>query len=189
MRNLIIVLIISSLYGCIDTVNHQICALYGDRREITDTIYLNDNGIHVDLVLNDIEGYTSYGWGSQHFFINGPTWSDISYKDIIHVLKNKDDVVIRETSYKSKRKYWVPVPLTKKQLDSLKNNISNSYYYYDNKKVKVKDSNNNITYYKAVGEYKYNYTCNSWTNDMLKNSDMYARKHTILSNKIINLYK
>ncbi len=189
MRNLIIVLIISSLYGCIDTVNHQICAIYGDRREITDTIYLNDNGIHVDLVLNDIEGYTSYGWGSQHFFINGPTWSDISYKDIIHVLKNKDDVVIRETSYKSKKKYWVPVPLTKKQLDSLKNNISNSYYYYDNKKVKVKDSNNNITYYRAVGEYSYNYTCNSWTNDMLKNSGMYARKHTILSNKIINLYK
>jgi len=189
MRNLIIILITSSLYGCIDTVNHQICAIYGDQREITDTIYLNDNGISVDLVLNDIEGYTSFGWGAENFFIHVPTWEEAKYRDFLHVMENSKEVVIRETSYRNKRESWIPIPVTKEQLNLLKDNIRDSYFYYDGEKVIVEDPKNNGTYYRAVGEYSYYYTCNSWTNDMLKNSGMYARKHTILSNKIINLYK
>jgi len=194
-KNVVWILVLFLLFNILGyryfgTVNHQICAIYGDQRELTDTIYLNDNGLHVDLVIKDTLGYTSYGWGSRHFFVDVPSWDDADYKDILHVLENEKDVVIRETSYKTKREDWNSVPLTKGQLDLLIHNISDSYYYDDvGEKVIVEDNINYNIYYKAMGKYKYNYTCNSWTNDMLKNSDMYARKNALFSSQVVNLYK
>ena len=55
-------------------------------------------------------------------------------------------------------------------------------------KIRVIDTINNGWYYKAKGKYSLLYTCNTWTNEMLKKSDLYARKRAIFSKDIINLY-
>mgnify|MGYP003629654990 FL=1 len=190
MKNIIIILITSLLYSCVgDTVNHQVCAIYGDQRVIVDTVYLNDNGIHVDIVIPNKEGYISYGWGATQFFIYHPTLEEAEYIDFLHVIIDGTDVVIRETNYSSIRSSWIPVGVTQEQLDSLKHNIDNSYVYNDEKlPIKVNDPINGRKYYEAVGKYTHLYTCNTWTNEMLKNSGMYARKHAVFSSQVINLY-
>ncbi len=184
----------SIFIGCGDTVNHQNCLIYGDRREIVDTVYLNDNGMHVDIVLptgyNENEGYTSFGWGAEQFFIYVPTWSEAKYVDFLHVITNGHEVVIRETKFNRKRNSWTPVPVSQEQLDLLRENIHYSYKYDDKgHRIKVNDPKNNGTYYKATGEYTFYNTCNTWTNKMLKNSNLYARKRAYFSEEIINLYK
>ena len=91
-------LAISVWYGCeTATTNHtnhnptiinpQVCSIFGDRREITDTIYLHDNGRHVDIIIPDKDTYTGYGWGSEEFYLHVPTWDDLKYRNIYNATK------------------------------------------------------------------------------------------------------
>lgn len=195
MKNIIIILVASVLIGCqTNTVNNPNCLIYGDTRDIVDTVYLNDNGLHVDIVVptgtDQNEEYTSFGWGAEHFFIHVPTWGEAKYIDFLHVIIDGEKVVIRETKFNRKRSSWIPVPVSQEQLDLLRENIHNSYVYDDKgHRVKVNDPKNNGTYYRATGEYSFFYNCNTWTNEMLKESRLYARKRANLSRDIINLYK
>jgi len=195
MKSIIIALVASVLIGCqSNTVNDPNCLIYGDRRDIVDTIYLNSNGVHVDIVLptgyNENEGYTSFGWGAEYLFLNKPTWTEFRYKDAMHVIQNAEDVVMRETMYTSKQKNWIPVPVDQYQLDLLRQHISDSYEYNDKgHRIKVPDVKNNGTYYRATGKYTFFYSCNTWTNNMLKYSSIYARKQAYLAWEITNLYK
>ena len=191
MKKIIIILVASVFIGCDynPTVNYQECLIFGDTRDIVDTVYLNDNGVHVDLVLPTDGEYTSYGWGSAHFFMNIPTWDDASYKDYLHVSNNREDVVIREIRHYNKQDHWIPVPVDEYQLKMLHRNVKKSYVLDSNgSKIRVIDTINNGWYYKAKGKYSLLYTCNTWTNEMLKKSDLYARKRAIFSKDIINLY-
>lgn len=194
MKNIIIILVASVLVGCeINNVNSP-CLIYGDTRDIVDTVYLNSNDVHVDIVLptgtDDYEEYTSFGWGAEYFFLNVPTWSMFKYRDFMHVIKNAEDVVMRETVYNNKQKNWIPVPVDQYELDMLRENIFNSYVYNSKgSKIKVPDKKYNGTYYKAAGKYTLIYNCNSWANDMLKNSGLYAKKDTRLAWQITDLYK
>ena len=86
----------------------------------------------------------------------------------------------------------VKIPVTKKQWNHLSQNIAASFDGEDSTGAwqYVADGyGSNDKFYKAHGEYGYYYTCNSWTNEMLKKSGMYARKHALFSEEIINLYK
>ena len=192
MKKIIIILVASVFIGCDynPTVNHQKSLFFGgDTRKIVDTVYLNDNGVHVDLVLPTDGEYISYGWGSAHFFMNIPTWNDASYKDFLHVSNNREDVVIREIRHYNKQDHWIPVLVDKYQLKMLHRNVKKSYVLDSNgNKIRVIDTINNGWYYKAKGKYSLLYTCNTWTNEMLKKSDLYARKRAIFSKDIINLY-
>ena len=59
-------------------------------------IFLNTNGVHLEviipkrvmdtnllkgLVLNENEEYISFGWGDENFYINTPTWNDLTFKN------------------------------------------------------------------------------------------------------------
>ena len=69
-------------------------------------IYLNLNGIHLDIIIpvenidslvlsgikyNRNETYLSFGWGDENFYINTPTWGDLTFsnarKPIIQLLE------------------------------------------------------------------------------------------------------
>lgn len=195
MKNIITILVVASvLIGCqSDTVNST-CLIYGDTREIVDTVYLNDNGIHVDIVIptgtDQNEEYTSFGWGAEQFFIYIQEWDEAEYRHFLNVIVDGDKVVIRETKFNRIRDSWIPIPVSQEQIDLLRENIHNSYVYDDKgHRIKVNDPINNGTYYRATGEYSFFNTCNTWTNEMLKESKLLAKKRAYLSEHIINLYK
>ena len=195
-------LAISVWYGCeTATTNHtnhnptiinpQVCSIFGDRREITDTIYLHDNGRHVDIIIPDKDTYTGYGWGSEEFYLHVPTWDDLKYRNIYNATKKDNKVLMHYKENLVKMDDWVAIPITKPQWNDLHQNIHASFdtdstgawqYVADGYK-------GNDTFYKAHGEYSYYYTCNSWTNEMLKKSDIYARKHALFSEEVINIHR
>ena len=87
---------------------------------------------------------------------------------------------------------WVAIPITKYQWNDLIQNINASFdtdttsgaWQY------VADGyGGNDTFYKANGEYGFYYTCNSWTNEMLRESGIYARKHALFSEEVINIHR
>lgn len=190
---LLIALSLTLWYGCeTQTVNHQKDIIFGDTRIITDTVYLADNGSHVDIVIkNGNHGYVSFGWGSQYFFENVPTWDDLTISSAYHALFEDNRSVIRMIYYDNVRDNWIPVEVTKQQFQDLSSNIDNTFETNElgySIPVQVNYDAYNISYFKAKGKYKYNYTCNTWANEMFKKSGMYARKWTVFSSGLTSLY-
>jgi hypothetical protein len=186
------VIAVSIWYGCETmTTNHQICVVFGDTREITDTIYLHDNGRHVDIIIQAQGEYVGYGWGSKTFYLKVPTWDDLTFRAIFNAVDKKNETLMHVKGNLVKKQDWIAIPVTKKQWNSLYQNIEASFDTDINDVWQyVADGyGSNDTFFKANGEYGLNYTCNTWTNEMLKNSGMYARKHALFSKEIINLYK
>ena len=182
---------ISTWYGCeTATTNHPICGINGDQRVIADTIFLHDNGRHVDIIIPDENTYTGYGWGSKEFYLNVPTWDDLTYRSVYNATRKNNKVLMHVKRNLERKKDWVPVYIGNWQWDSLIKNIEESFdtdstgawqYVADGYK-------GNDTFYKAHGEYGYYYTCNSWTNEMLLKSNIYARKHAIFSQEVTDIH-
>jgi len=172
------------------TVNHQIDFIYGDTRILLDTIYLNDNGAHVDIIIPQNNEFVSYGWGSKIFYLNVSKWEDLTFKIAFQALLTKPQSLMHVTKYKSKRDKWVSVPVTKTQLKKIKANIDDSFVKSDGKHVFAsKGYHSSDMFYYAKGRYHAFYTCNSWANDLLKTSDMYACLWTVFSDDLMSLYK
>ena len=197
------VLTISIWYGCeTGTTNHtnhnptiinpQICSIFGDRRKITDTIYLHDNGRHVDVMIPKNDGlYTGYGWGSKTFYLDVPTWDDLTFRAIFNATRKENETLMHVKENLVRMDDWVGIPITKYQWDSLIKNI-NASFDTDSTGVwqYVADGyRNNDTFYKANGQYGFYYTCNTWTNEMLRESGIYARKHAIFSKEVIDIHR
>jgi len=85
----IIYLLISLLLTSI-TVNESEVSLNANK-----TIYLNTNGVHLDVIIpvseidNNLkkglkmkdEKYLSFGWGDENFYLYTPTWSDLTFNN------------------------------------------------------------------------------------------------------------
>ena len=186
------VLTISIWYGCeTGTTNHQKCLVFGDTREITDTIYLHDNGRHVDVIMPRGDTYIGYGWGSKEFYLHCPTWNDLTYRAVYNATKKDNEVLMHVKRNLVRMEDWVAIPITKYQWNDLHKNISKSFELDSNAaRIFVADGyGSNDSFYEAQGSYSLNYTCNSWTNDMLKKSGIYARKHAIFSKEVIEIHK
>ena len=86
---------------------------------------------------------------------------------------------------------WVAIPITEYQVDSLHKNIFASFNTDSNGAWQyVADGyGSNDTFYKAHGEYSWYYTCNTWANEMLKESSIYARKHAVFSEEVIDIHR
>lgn len=155
-------------------------------------IYLSDNGIHVDIIIPEEDGYIAYGWGSEIFYLNTPTWDDLTIKNTFKALFTHPSSVMHVTTSTRVQKHWVKVEVSNKQLENLKTLINNSFKL-DNKGNRIKFENkgygDNDEFYKANGNYSCFMTCNSWTNNVLKKSGIKASYWTPYSSGVINKYK
>jgi len=155
-------------------------------------IYLSDNGIHVDIIIKEDTDYVAYGWGSEIFYLNTPTWDDLTIKNTVKALFTHPTSVMHVTTYTGHQEDWVKVEVTHTQLENLKRLIKNSFKL-DNKGKRIKFENKGYTendeFYKANGNYSCFMTCNSWTNNVLKKSGIKASYWTPYSSGVINKYK
>jgi hypothetical protein len=151
----------------------------GDRE-----IYLSDNGIHVDIVIPENGKYNAYGWGSKIFFMEVPTWDDLTFTVGFQALFTKPESVIRVTTYNYVAKSWTKVKCSEKQYQQIKKEIESSFKHKNNYRINVRDN-----FYQAVGSYWALNTCNTWVNSVLKKAGLRSCLFTLTSSSIIDKYK
>ena len=171
------------------------------------TIYLNTNGVHLDLILQkkDIDNkllsglryrnstkYIAFGWGEENFYLNTPTWRDLTLSNAFKALFLKNTTVMHLVHYKHKHKDWVAIKVTENELQKLNTYINNSFYV-DNNNVKqlieTKGYSNKDNFYKANGQYSFIKTCNTWVNNIFRASGLKACYWTPFDFGLLNKYK
>ena len=173
---------------------------------IKKNIYLNTNGVHLDIIIpvSEIEDklinglkmkdekYLSFGWGDENFYLNTPTWNDLTFKNAFSALFLNSNTLIHLTKYTRKNSEWIVVPLNEKQLSKLNQYILNSFQLNEEgNKIILENKGYSINddFYKANGSYSCIKTCNSWANSALKMSDLKSCYWTPFDFGIINKYK
>ena len=168
------------------------------------TVYLMKSGIHIDFLLpicNEIKDWQeefpisntlskdstykkiAIGWGSKDFYMNTPTWDDLTLKiflisnfglgsSAIHV-KYYTDTLPKDSKIASLK---LSANQYKKLVKYIENSLKrsgttkSSFILPKNPKV----LSNNDAYYDAGQTYSLLFTCNSWINNGLKTSGQKA---------------
>lgn len=174
--------------------------------EDTFTVYLNTNGVHLDIIINknDInpdllkslyiqenENYLSFGWGDENFYINTPTWGDLTLKNAFSAMFLKSASLMHLTRYTQIENDWTPVTLNADELHKLNAFIFETF--------KLDEKGNTIIlpgfsytltddFYQAKGSYSCFNTCNSWVNRGFKRSGLKACLWTPFDFGLLNKY-
>lgn len=121
--------------------------------------------------------YVLFGWGEKEFYINTPTWSDLRFSTAVAALFWPTESAMHVTFYHNKPRetdFVKRVFLTNEQVQLLESDVRKTFRYSANGKVifisthTSKSGNNH--YYEAVPKYHLFFTCNNWTNQMLKHA-------------------
>ncbi len=170
-------------------------------------VYLSTNGIHLNIIIsiNDLsselkdglefskdEKYFSFGWGDENFYLNTPTWNDLTFGTTFNALFLKSSTVIHLTKYKFKYNSWTKVILSNYELVRLNQFISKSFKTDVNgNKIIIPNSgySNSDTFYRANGSYSCFRTCNSWVNEAFKESGLKSSLWTPFDFGLINKYE
>ena len=154
------------------------------------SIFLNTNGVHLDIILsrNDIdtklikginqlenENYISFGWGDENFYLNTPTWNDLTFSNAFQAMFLKSSTLMHITRYKHKRNNWVEIRINESELQKLNIYILKTFKKdeYGNKIILDNKGYSEIDdFYKAEGSYSCFKTCNSWVNTGFKESGL-----------------
>lgn len=156
------------------------------------TIYLKSNGAHVDIYtplkneifdwttvidINDFEPgdhrYAAVGWGDKGFYMETPTWNDLSlpvaFRALFIYSESTMHVTLAESISESDR--CVAIDVSPEQYRKLMTNIMAKFR--DEGKLEPIDAladyypNQNDRFYPAKGSYWYYETCNVWTSRVL----------------------
>ncbi|MFS4484019.1 DUF2459 domain-containing protein [Hyunsoonleella sp. 2307UL5-6] len=200
LSTLIAYIIISLIFSSI-TVNKN--------DEITKNIksvYLHTNGVHLDIVIhkNNIssktleniyiledENYISFGWGDENFYINTPTWGDLTLKNGFSAMFLKSTSLMHVTRYTTKDDNWTLVKLSERELNALNTYIFQTFKLNNDNKFDILPNTFYTAFdnfYKANGSYSCLDTCNSWVNTGFKASDLKACLWTPFDFGLINKY-
>ncbi|WP_299530185.1 DUF2459 domain-containing protein [Ulvibacterium sp.] len=171
------------------------------------SIYLNTNGIHLDIIIpiNNLDSllisglkkvqsdkYLSFGWGDENFYINTPTWGDLTFKNAFKAMFLKSPTLMHVTHYKSKHQDWIEIKISEDELDKL-NLFIQSTFKTDAYGMKVILENKGYTstdyFYRAQGNYSCFKTCNSWVNTGFKKSGLKSCLWTPFDFGLMNKYE
>lgn len=172
-------------------------------KNATIEIWLMKSGVHTDFVVpvktkikdwstefpikNTIANDTTtplvaIGWGDKNFYMNTPTWADLTFKTAISAMAGLGTSSIHVTYYY----YLLPdrpvisLKLSENQYLKLVKYIEKSLYRNDKEQAiyivpRMKSvMGQNDAYYEARNNYSIFRTCNSWINNGLKAADKKA---------------
>lgn len=169
-------------------------------------VYIGTNGVHLDIIVPKeliskqlIEGlqnqpetqFYAFGWGDENFYLNTPTWGDLTFKNAFSALFLKSSTLMHVTRYNRKLNDWRSIKLSKESLTKLNQNIAASFQLDAvNRKIRLPNSgyHHSDDFYRAVGSYSCFKTCNSWANSVLKASDLPACVWTPFDFHVLKLY-
>ncbi len=184
-----------------------------NKKEIT--IYIKTNGVHTDVVVplknkqkdwstlikfsNVLSKDTTYtyvalGWGDKGFYLETPTWADLTVKTAIKAATGFNTTAMHATFYTTmvENVSCKKIELSKEQYNSLINFIETSFITDNSGNACFINTTavygNSDAFYEAVGRYSIFYTCNTWANNALKACGQKSCLWTALDKPIFNKY-
>lgn len=185
------ILSIPILYGLISficisiTLNDQMTS-----KSLSQTIYLKTNGVHLDIIIPTVniqpslrsglryyenENYIAFGWGDENFYLNTPTWGDLTFSNAFGAMFLKSSTLMHVTRYTDVQNNWVQIKLNDTQFKTLNTYILNTFKANEHgNKIILKDKGYTASddFYKANGSYSCITTCNTWVNSGFKESEL-----------------
>ncbi len=174
---------------------------------VTKSIYLNTNGVHLDVILStqdmsdtlskgivglENSKYIAFGWGDENFYLNTPTGTDLSFTDSFKTLFLKSPSLIHITRLNTIKKDWIEIKVNTTELQKLNNYIFSNFKLneFENKVLlKGKGYSSNDDFYKAIGSYSCINTCNTWINRGFKKAGLTSCYWTPFDFGLLNKYQ
>jgi uncharacterized protein (TIGR02117 family) len=160
------------------------------------TIYIKTNGVHTDIVMptknehmdwskqikftdtkiqDTTQAYLGMGWGDRGFYLETPTWGELKASVAFNAAFGLGTTAIHATYYPElvENDSCKKIEITKEQYLRLINFISKSFKKDENGNfINIKTNanyGNTDAFYEANGTYSLFHTCNTWSNNALKN--------------------
>jgi uncharacterized protein (TIGR02117 family) len=145
-------------------------------------IYAHSNGVHLDLVFPvemipaQLHSQLVYapgtqllaiGWGDKGFYLDTPTWAELSPKVAIKAMFLPSSTAMHVTEHTAVNANWSRIDLTDEQLGQLWGYIMASFHTNTSGKITElagEGYTNHDRFYEANGNYSMFKTCNSWVN-------------------------
>jgi uncharacterized protein (TIGR02117 family) len=144
-----------------------------------------------DIEIAPDDKYISFGWGDENFYLNTPTWGDLTLKNAFIALFLKSSALIHLTRWKQVNSSWTKVIIGESELRKLNHYLSMSFKKDENgNKIILNNSgySNNDDFYKANGSFSCFKTCNTWVNKAFKESDLKSCLWTPFDFGLLNKY-
>lgn len=161
-----------------------------NKGNLSRSIYLSTNGVHLDIVIpiEDVdtallsgikysvdEKYVSFGWGDKNFYVNTPTWGDLTFSTGFKAMFWKSSTLMHVTRYKRKQADWIEIKVHTTELQKLNTYIMNTFQIDKNGLKTILENKGYSSvddFYTAKGSYSCFKTCNSWVNTGFKESGL-----------------
>jgi uncharacterized protein (TIGR02117 family) len=170
-------------------------------------VYLSTNGVHLSLIMPKSEmsaellsglrqveyaNYLSFGWGDRDFYLNTPTWSDLTFKNAFRALFLPTSTLIHLSRYNAVHSDWVAIHINQQQINQLNEYILGAFYLDTlSNKVWLPDEGYtaNDDFYEATGTYSCFKTSNSWVNSALQESNIKSCLWTPFDFRLLSLHR
>ena len=192
---LLLLYLMAAVVGSIIPVNRNFEPTKGEVE-----IFFRTNGVHTSLIL-PIENrimdwketvntqhtlsnrtdfrYISFGWGDLAFYQNTPNWSDLTVSTAFRALFMKSPSALNVEFHRniSEEDDTFAIQISEQQYHALTVFIKDSFEYDSNENARpVPDLhyNEKDVFYRAQRHLTLFYTCNTWSNNALKQADIRA---------------
>ncbi len=178
--------------------------------------YLKSNGSHVDIVMpiqthdfdwlqcltlehieqsDSVYNWVAFGWGDKNFYLNTPTWGDLTFSTAFKAAFWLGSGAIHVTYYQDMQESekCVPFYISRKQSFALHQFILQDFVHTDQNTPAHIPTNMNYgprdCFYESKKKYSLFHTCNTWVNDALKSAQSKHCLWTALEFGVMDLYK
>lgn len=159
------------------------------------TLFVKSNGVHTDIVLpvkhqnidwsklfpfhhtkskDSSAKYIAVGWGDKGFYLNTPTWNDLTFSTAFNAITGRGGTALHITYYQeiseteSCKKFTVSEHSYRQLTDYIRSSLATNNKGYGNWINTSAVYGMNDAFYEAKGKYSLFHTCNTWTNNALK---------------------
>lgn len=160
----------------------------------TETILISTNGIHSDIILpirnslmnwekkldisnelavDTFQTHLKFGWGDKQFFMRTKEWSDMEVSTVLKTVFGRGEGamhLILCTPKDLDSNTYITIQLSKKEYLSLCSYIAYSFDYSNSKASIIQNHpyGSYDLFFNSTLEYNMFFTCNTWTNNALK---------------------
>jgi uncharacterized protein (TIGR02117 family) len=202
-----ILIAIPIIYLIIALVFSYIPQNYSSQKNSEKKVYISTNGVHLEIILKkeDLDSliyqaiekerddeYFSFGWGEKNFYLNTPTWGDLTFSTAFRAAFLKNESLVHIYRYETTKTDWKSIPVSTQQLESINNYLKHSFRFTEYTGVRIipeASYGHNDEFYEGNGQYSYRNTCNSWVNRCLYESGLPCCLWTPFDFAVMRLYE